>query len=117
MGKRSRKRPGADASARRTSVADPPDPAGHRRPSAATRRAAGAPRAGTAPHARTLDRRARMEEAPKAPWAPFPLVELCILLGIVAIVLGFADVGGKRGWLLIGGFTLVTLAALELAIR
>ena len=28
------------------------------------------------------------DERPKAPWHPFPLVELCVLVGIVLIVLG-----------------------------
>lgn len=69
------------------------------------------------PHARPLDHRARLDEAPKAPWAPFPLVELCILLGMVCILLGFFGVGDKRGWLLGAGFTLVSLSALELAVR
>jgi hypothetical protein len=63
------------------------------------------------------DRRARMDEAPAAPWSPFPLVELCILLGLVLIVSGFAGGGSRHGLLLASGFTLVTLASLELAIR
>jgi len=50
-------------------------------------------------------------------WSPFPLVELCILLGLVLIVLGFVTDGAKRGVMLTGGFALVTLASLELAIR
>jgi hypothetical protein len=70
-------------------------------------RPAGTPRA----------RRARMDEAPAAPWSPFPLVELCILLGLVLIVWGFAGGGSRHGLLLASGFTLVTLASLELAIR
>ena len=63
-----------------------------------------------------MDRRSR-EEVPRAPWSPFPLVELCILAGLVLIVLGFVAGGSKRGVLLAGGFGLVTLASLELAIR
>jgi hypothetical protein len=61
-------------------------------------------------------RRARLEDAPKAPWSPFPLVELTILLGIVLIVLGFVGVG-DRALFLVCGFALVTLAALELSLR
>ena len=57
-----------------------------------------------------------MEEAPPAPWSPFPLVELCILLGIVLIVWGFFD-AGRRGALLGCGFVLVSLSGLELALR
>jgi hypothetical protein len=63
------------------------------------------------------DRRALMDEAPAAPWSPFPLVELCILLGLVLIVWGFAGGGAREGLLLACGFTLVTLASLELAVR
>src|SRR4051812_180801 len=62
-------------------------------------------------------RRARIEEAPKAPWSPVPLVELCILLGLVLVVWGFAGGGDRRGALLGCGFALVSIAALELSIR
>jgi hypothetical protein len=58
-----------------------------------------------------------MDEAPKAPWSPFPLVELAILLAIVLIVAGFAVSGPRRPVLLAAGLALVTLAGLELAIR
>src|SRR6476469_7355311 len=65
----------------------------------------------------TPDRRARMEEAPKAPWSPFPLVELCILVAIVMILAGFFTNSDRRGLLLGCGFTLVSLASIELALR
>jgi hypothetical protein len=58
-----------------------------------------------------------MDEAPKAPWSPFPLVELCILLGIVLVVWGVVGGGDRRGVLLGCGFALISLAALELAVR
>ena len=58
-----------------------------------------------------------MDEAPKAPWSPFPLVELCILLGLVLVVWGFVAGGDRRGALLGCGFALVSLAGLELSIR
>src|SRR4051812_24043687 len=61
--------------------------------------------------------RAKLEEAPKAPWSPFPLVELCILLGIVLIVWGFLGGGSRRGAMLGCGFALVSLSGLELSIR
>jgi hypothetical protein len=96
MGRRSRKRASVTAPV-------PPRPLG----------AAPAP----ARAQRPLDRRARLEEAPKAPWAPFPLVELSILVSLVMIVLGFFDAGGKRGVLLACGFTLGGLSGMELAIR
>ena len=94
MGKRSRRRQADGA------VVTPPAP----RP------------AGASPHARTLDRRARMGEAPPAPWSPFPLVELCILIGLVMIVAGFL-IASRRGVLLSSGFALVCLSALELTVR
>src|SRR3954452_22356289 len=96
MSRRSRKRDVSDTpapSARRTRTAPAPAP----------------PRAPTW--------RARMDDAPKAVWSPFPLTELCILLSIVLIVLGFLTTGDRRGVLLGGGFALVTLAAGELAVR
>jgi predicted membrane channel-forming protein YqfA (hemolysin III family) len=58
-----------------------------------------------------------VSEAPKAPWAPFPLVELCVLIAIVLIVLGLLSDGGRRGALLACGIALASLAGLELAIR
>jgi hypothetical protein len=100
MGKRSRKRAGDTGSA--TPVAERPRPE---------------PARAAEPHPRPVDRRARLDEAPKAPWSPFPLVELCILLSLVFIVLGFVNDGPKRGVLLGCGFTLVTLSSLELSIR
>ena len=58
--------------------------------------------------------RARLEDAPKAPWHPFPLVELSVLAGMVLAVVGFIT---ERPILLFGGVGLITVASLELAIR
>jgi hypothetical protein len=58
-----------------------------------------------------------MADAPKAPWSPFPLTELVVLLAMVLIVFGVLTDGGRRGALLGGGFALITLAGLELALR
>jgi predicted membrane-bound mannosyltransferase len=66
---------------------------------------------------RPLDRRARLEEAPKAPWSPFPLVELTVLIALVMITAGFFTTGHRRLVLFIGGVTLATLAGLEVSIR
>lgn len=65
----------------------------------------------------TPRRRPRPSEAPTAPWSPFPLVELCILAGIVLSVVGVLT-HGSRGRLLLGfGLSLITLSSLELSIR
>src|SRR3954469_7961529 len=95
MGKRSRKRPAPPPAERREAQAAP------------------APRTPPAP----MSRRARLEEAPKPPWYPFPLVELCILGGLVLMVVGFVKAGGRGGLFLICGIALVGVASLELAIR
>jgi energy-converting hydrogenase Eha subunit G len=56
-----------------------------------------------------------MAHAPTAPWSPFPLTELVILLAMALIVAGVLTDGGRRGALLGCGFALVSLA--ELAVR
>jgi hypothetical protein len=61
--------------------------------------------------------RASLDEAPKAPWHPFPLVELSVLAGMVLIVIGVLSDGDRRPILLFAGLGLVSVAALELAIR
>jgi hypothetical protein len=91
MGRRSRKRGGVPAAA----------------PTAAPAR----------PHAAPKTHRAPIAETPKAPWSPFPLVEICVLIGIVLIVLGLLSDGPRRGALLAGGVALASLAGLEIAIR
>jgi hypothetical protein len=64
-----------------------------------------------------MSRRARLEEAPKPPWHPFPLVELCILGGLVLMVVGFVKGGNRGGLFAVCGIGLVGVASLELAIR
>jgi len=95
MGKRSRKRPAPPPAERREAQAAP------------------APRTPPAP----MSRRARLEEAPKPPWYPFPLVELCILAGLVLMVVGFLKGGNRGGLFAVCGIALVGVASLELAIR
>jgi hypothetical protein len=62
-------------------------------------------------------RRARMEDAPKAPWSPFPLTELVILLALILLALGFFSSGDRRGVLIGVGLVLASLAGGELALR
>src|SRR3954454_25107803 len=40
-------------------------------------------------------------ERPRAPWHPFPLVELCVFVGIVLLVLGGLSVHSDRGRLML----------------
>lgn len=62
--------------------------------------------------------KARPDEAPPAPWAPFPLTELVILLGIVLAAVGWAAADGQRqATMILGGVGLVSLASAELAWR
>jgi hypothetical protein len=61
--------------------------------------------------------RARMSEAPKAPWSPFPLTELVILLALVLLALGFLSHGDRRGVYVGIGLVLASLGGGELALR
>jgi len=76
-----------------------------------------APRATAHPHATPRSHRAPMAEAPKAPWSPFPLVEICVLIALVLIVVGAVSDGPRRGVFLACGLALASLAGLELAVR
>ncbi len=61
-------------------------------------------------------RRARLDEAPKPPWSPVPLTEICIFVGIV--VIAAALLGGSPRGLLIGfGLALIMAATMELCLR
>jgi hypothetical protein len=58
------------------------------------------------------------EQRPKAPWHPVPLVELCVLAGIVLIVAGFLDFEDRQGRILLAlGLVLASLAGLDTAVR
>ena len=69
------------------------------------------------PPPRAPSRRARLDEAPQAPWHPVPLVELAVLAGLVMIVVGFVSSGGRREILVTAGVLLASLAGLELSLR
>ena len=59
-----------------------------------------------------------VDERPKAPWHPVPLVELCVLIGIVLIVAGFFFLEERRGGILIvSGLALASLAGLDTVVR
>lgn len=66
----------------------------------------------------TPRRSAAAEEPPPAPWGSFPLIELCVLAGIVMLILGAFVVSGDRGPILIAaGLALGSIGGLELSIR
>jgi hypothetical protein len=57
-------------------------------------------------------------ERPKAPWSPFPLIEVCVLVGIVCIALGLWRRDDAGGRVLLGlGFTLGALGGLDTTVR
>ena len=58
------------------------------------------------------------EERPRAPWHPFPLVELCVLAGIVLLILGLLDIDSDRGRImLVAGMLLGSLGGLDTVLR
>lgn len=62
--------------------------------------------------------KAKLDEAPPAPWAPFPLTELVILLGMILAALGWLTASGARQTaMVVGGMLLISLASAELALR
>jgi len=55
---------------------------------------------------------------PRAPWHPFPLVELCVLAGLVLLVLGLLSFDSDRGKaMLLSGMLLGSLGGLDTALR
>lgn len=74
-------------------------------PAAAPERPAAAPR------------RRRPGEAPRPPWHPFPLAELCILLALVLGVVGFVTWGPRGQVMVAGALVLATAATLEFTLR
>lgn len=49
-------------------------------------------------------------------WAPFPLTEICIFVGLVVLVVALIG-GGARAPLLVFGLGVLTIATLELTLR
>ena len=57
-------------------------------------------------------------ERPQAPWHPFPLVELCVLAGIVLLVLGLISADTPHGRaMIVAGLALGSLGGLDTAAR
>jgi hypothetical protein len=112
MGKRSRKRGGGvDVAASPTTRAER-DAARRRRAEALARTSADGK-----PARKPRPGRTSFEDRPPAPWGSFPLVELCVLVGIVLLVAGFVVRGERGASMIIGGMALASLAGLELSIR
>jgi hypothetical protein len=60
----------------------------------------------------------RIEQRPKAPWHPFPLIELCVLIGIVCIAVGFFSRDSALGRTVLAlGFVLGALGGLDTSVR
>ena len=55
---------------------------------------------------------------PRAPWGPFPLSELLVVLAVIFAVYGVVSWGNARGiWAFAAAMTLACLAGLEVSIR
>lgn len=67
-----------------------------------------------APGGKPLTLKASLDEAPPAPWHPFPLTELLILLGLILIVVGLVT---QRIEVLGGGLLVVAASSTELSAR
>jgi hypothetical protein len=63
-------------------------------------------------------RRPKLENRPKPPWHPFPLIEIAVLVGIVCIVVGLITNDTRRGrTLLLLGLALGSLGGLDTTLR
>jgi hypothetical protein len=62
--------------------------------------------------------RTRIEDRPKPPWHPFPLIELAVFVGIVCIVVGLIKHDSRQGrTLLLLGLALGSLGGLDTTLR
>ena len=103
MGKRARRRGGAAEVA----------PARAERPRAGSAAAPGRS-PGSAPAPRRRGCRPTIEDRPKPPWHPVPLVELCVFVGIVLAAIGFFT---DTRTLMALGICLAALGGLDTAAR
>ncbi len=66
----------------------------------------------------TRSRRSRAsEERPPALWGSFPLVEICVFIGLVLLLVGFIGGGDRGPVLVLIGLALASVGGFELAIR
>src|SRR3954447_2559823 len=95
MGRRSRKRADGPLSAPASAGPAPPEPKSR------------------------MDRMvAKADARPKPPWHPFPLIEICVLVGIVMIIYGFLQTDEPRRRVgLVLGMALCSLAGVDTAVR
>jgi lysylphosphatidylglycerol synthetase-like protein (DUF2156 family) len=108
MGKRSRKRPDGPVRTVDPDGAPPPPP---RRPAPHTT----ARRPGQSRVDRMIE---RADERPKPPWHPVPLVEVCVLAGIVLLILGVINYDSSDGrFAMVLGLSLASIAGLDTAAR
>jgi hypothetical protein len=110
-GKRARKR-----SRRRSPAAEPAPQTSARQPKDAPRPTATTPRRRRPARSVPLADRdpGGFGERPQAPWHPFPLAELLILIGLIAVAVGMF---GKHTPALLAGVGAVLLGTLEFTVR
>lgn len=58
-----------------------------------------------------------IRQRPPAPWDPFPLAELGVLVGLVALLVGWFTAGDVGRALVAGGFTLAALGGMDTVFR
>lgn len=115
MGRRSRKRADMGGSAVSDAGATRAERDAARRARAARMRAG---RSAPNPSRRGGSLRPSLEERPPPLWAPFPLTELLVLVGIVLMVWGFLSGGGRdANAKLAAGLAIASIAGLELSVR
>src|SRR5207245_9211859 len=113
--KRARRRPASAGDAAGPAA----EPAPHEQQARAAQQRAGAARqqARAARRVALADRDpGGFGERPQAPWHPFPLAELLILIGLIAVAIGAARGEAGRN-LLLAGIGAVVLGTLEFTVR
>ena len=112
MGKRSRKRSGQPEGSAPSSGSTRAERDAARRQRAQSERRGEKPAA-----AKARPGRVSADERPPPLWAPFPLTELVTLAGIALMAWGLLSGGSDGSRRLAAGFSIASLAGLELAVR